>query len=222
MKNSKESGQLLLEILVVVSALAIIGAISAQVILVSMRSSETANEKNVALGLSEEIFESVRNVAAERWLDIYKPPDGTGDPSANKGDSNHYYPSQLNGKWVFASGTEAITINNLDYTRYFTINNVCREDASRNISGVSPCAGGSSDDPSTQKITVSVNWSDGESISASEYEMRWRNKVCAQTNWSGGKTYPTDSTSTCPTTVYYNDDGNADMSAGGTIKLLPN
>lgn len=207
---------LLLEIIVVIAVVAIIVGLGAQTTVVSLRSNKTAGEKSEAVKLVEETFEAIRMITAENWLSLYKPPDGTGDPITGKGDNNHYYPSQSVGRWIIQSGNETVTVGSLAYTRYFTIDNVSR-DSNKDIELT---YNSSNDDPSTQKITVNVAWTNAAAKTASEYVFRWRNKACHKTNWAGGKTYPTDNAETCSSDAgtYYNDDGNIDNS-GGSIKL---
>ncbi|RJQ31008.1 type II secretion system protein [Candidatus Parcubacteria bacterium] len=217
-QNSKlNKGMLLLEIIIVIAVLAVVITIGSQTIFVSLRSNKTAGERDSALKLAEETFEAVRTVAAENWLNLYKPPDGSGDPVTSKGSSNHYYPSQSDGKWILQSGDEIVSVGGITYTRYFSIDNASR-DSNKDIEST---YNSSNDDPSTQKISVTVSSSDIADVTATEYVFRWRNKVCHKTDWSGGKTYPTDGVETCSSGVstYYNDDGNIDASQGGSIKL---
>lgn len=216
-KNKKfNKGMLLMELIIVIAVVAIIVGLGAQTAVVSLKSNKTAGEKGGAVRLVEETFEAIRMITAENWLNLYKPPDGTGDPSTSKGDNNHYYPSQSSGRWVIQSGNENVTVGTLSYARYFTIDNVSR-DSNKDIEST---YNSSNDDPSTQKITVNVVWSNAATTTVSQYVFRWRNKACHKTNWSGGKTYPTDGVESCSSGVgtYYNDDGNIDNS-GGSIKL---
>ncbi len=76
------------------------------------------------------------------------------------------------------------------FGRYFYVENVCRSnDASSTITSVSPCGGGSVDDPLTQKATAVTEWiSDGKTaqFSLATYLTRWKNFLLRQTDWSGG------------------------------------
>ncbi len=76
------------------------------------------------------------------------------------------------------------------FSGYFVVHDVCRtNDASSTISGVTPCADGSLEDPSTQRITSSVEWNASGSITdltLTDYVTRWKNDVFQQTDWSGG------------------------------------
>jgi len=76
------------------------------------------------------------------------------------------------------------------FTRYFYVENTCRtNDASSSISGVASCAGGSADDPSTQKVSAISEWATltgTNSLSLADYVTRWRNTIFQQNDWSGG------------------------------------
>lgn len=183
MNMNRQSGQLLLEILIAVVAIVAIAGLGAQLVLVGERSNEITGDKDTALKLVEETFEAVRGIATENWISIY---------GANKGSGNLYHPEQQGGKWALVSDSEIVTINGVDYTRSLYIENVNR-DANKNI-----VLTGGTDDPSTQKIAVSVSWTGGETVSGSEYVTRWRGKGCVQASWdtSGG------GTSFCPSTSF--------------------
>lgn len=199
-------GALLLELLVVVAILASILAVGSQAVFVSMQSGKVSGERDTAVGLAAEALEAVRAVADEKWQNIYnltKAPQ-------------HYYPTLSNGKWVLTLvGDETIALNTASYIRSVVIENVCRDDTTRLVTGVSPCAGGSSDDPSTQRVTVTVSWENADPVVINEYFFRWRNKVCGQTDWSGGVG---SGSKNCPDNTYGWQDGNLNTS-GGTLKL---
>lgn len=96
-----------------------------------------------------------------------------------------------------ASEVKQIYSNRI-YARSFTIDNVSRDscgvgsittDATSTCSS-GPAVAGVADDPSTQKITVGVNWSGGgsrgSSISKVQYLTRAVGSIFKQTDWSGG------------------------------------
>jgi type II secretory pathway pseudopilin PulG len=208
-----DRGALLLEILVVIGVLAIIVSFGSQLFLTSARSNKWARERNVALGLAEEVLEGVRGVASEDWLNIYKPPNGSGDSAADKGSSHHYYLQATGTKWVVLSGDETVTMDGMNYTRYFVIENTSRGAADGNIESAYTSA---DDDPSTQKITINISWSGAEPLSMVQYLTRWRNKVCVQSNWSAGAVA---GTSSCAGEGYGSIDTNIDVGTAGSIKL---
>ncbi len=203
------------EILIVIAVLAVIGAIASQIIVVSITGNKVASEKNLALGILNETFEAVDSIATEKWQDIY---------NLTKGSVN-YYSQASSTKWVAASGTENINVGGIDFTRYFNVQNVCRETSpgsdGRDITGITDDNGtsatcntsGGIHDPSTQKITATVNWTTNQTISSAEYISRWRNKVCLQTNWSSAGS---SGVKACPDTTY---DSAVNLSTGDTLQI---
>lgn len=115
-----------------------------------------------------------------------------------------------------ATGSEnIITVNGVDYHRYFYIQNVCRDAATREITGstdTSTCASGTQD-ASTLKIAATVSWPGGI-ISSSDYITRWKNAVCIQTEWATLDT--STSAKRCPVTTY---DNNTSMTIGTSLTL---
>lgn len=206
---NKQSGQLLLEILIVVVVMAAITALGAELVLVGQKSNKLTGDKDTALKLVEEVSEAVRGIATENWQFVYRPPDGAGDPITGKGSGNLYHAIQSSGKWVLTTGNEVVTINGVDYTKSLYIENVNR-DSSKNI-----VLTGGADDPGTQKIVVSVSWSGGDTVTGSEYITRWRGKGCVQTDWSGGAG---GAESICATNSYDTNDPSVDTT-DGSIKL---
>jgi len=174
----KESsdGQSLIEILIAISIAAIV--IGASVYGISfMFSSMTFNEqRQTATSLAEDLMNKVQSIADANWLDIYNLP--------HKGATSTYYVVASGSLLAVTGGIESITINNVNYNLYFSIENVNR-DASDNI-----VTSGGINDPSTQKVTVTVEWSaSGSNVSRfqiSDYLTRWKNRVIIQNDWSGG------------------------------------
>jgi len=202
-QNKKQKGSLLFEMLIVISLVAIILSVGTNAVFLSMRSSKASGERDVANTLASGALESVKAITEENWQNIYGLTKST----------QHYYPSELEGKWVLVEGDETININDVSYTRYLIIENVSRDVTTRNIEGgyVSD-----NDDPSTQKVTITVSWSDSSPVTVSEYFFRWRNKICNQTEWTTAE--PGDAVKECPS-VTYDAKENIDVS-GGSLKLL--
>lgn len=206
MKNNKikkNSGALLFELLIVISLIAIILSFSAGAIYLSMRSNKITGDKDTASSLATEALEAARSVAEEDWQNIYSLTKSTG----------HYYPTLSSNKWVLANGDETINMNNVVYTRYITINNVSRDSTTRDIESTYVSA---DDDPSTQKVTVFVSFTGGNTVSISEYFSRWKNKICGQAGWITGGTGNT--VANCTDTSYDVKDPEINVS-GSTIKL---
>jgi type II secretory pathway pseudopilin PulG len=153
--DNKKPGSLLLEILIVIGVVGIVIPIIAQIVVSSLNVNKWSAENKIAVDLADEVTKSLDNVSFEKWQNIY---------GKLKGSANHYYTAKSAGAWVINSGDETLTVNGLSYSRYFTISNVCRDNTSRAIiisPSIPPCTAGNSDDPSTQKITVTVNWTNG-------------------------------------------------------------
>ena len=207
--NSSESGQLLLEILVSIGVAAVIIALGAQLFYVSQRANKIAGEKNVGIGLLEETFDATRSATTEKWQNLF---------DLTKGSTN-YYPQASGTKWALTSGSESVTISGIIYTRSFTVQNVCRHDTTRDITGITDsngsattCAGSPVNDPSTQKVNVTISWPDADALTASDYVTRWRNKICLQTAWST----VSSSVTTCPDTTY---DSQTNITPGTDLQL---
>ncbi|MFH1193199.1 MAG: LamG domain-containing protein [Candidatus Jorgensenbacteria bacterium] len=75
------------------------------------------------------------------------------------------------------------------YKRFFAVENVCRtDDASSTIAGTVPCSG-TSEDSSTEQITVRTQWTAGAGtgeVKIVSFITRAQNAVFQQTDWSGG------------------------------------
>jgi len=197
----KQSGQLLLEVLIAIAAVVLMVVIGSQLILTSQRNNVSAGHKDVALKLAEGALEAISANAVENWESIY---------GANKGAGNLYHPAESSGRWSLNSGTDAVVVNGITFTTSVYVENVNR-DSSGNI-----VLSGGSEDPSTQKIVSVVSWGSGESITSVKYVSRYAEKSCVQTDWSGGSG---GSLSTCPTTSFDVQD-TIDTSVNGSIKLL--
>lgn len=209
-----QRGQLLMEALLAISAAVIVLSLGAQLVYVSLRSSQVASDRNIGLGLMEEGIGAVHAIAAEQWQNIYTLVK-TGA---------HYHPLVSGGTWTLVSGDASTVVGAKTFVRYFTIGNVCRDAATRNITGLTDTNGstmlcttsGGTFDPSTQSVTMYVQMPDnGDMLSTTEYLLRWRNKVCAQTSWSGGSG---SGVKACPDTTY---GAKTNITAGADLQLTP-
>lgn len=215
----QEAGQLLVEILLAVVISAVILIIGAQLIFVSLRSTQISNKRTVMIELAKEGLEAARAIkdsndtSSQGWNRIYLPPDGTGNPSTSKGAGNPYHPV-AGATWTLVAGSEDITISGEIYARKIIIDNVSR--TSGNIDSTYNSA---NDDPLTQKITVTISAVGFSDVSYSEYISRWLNQTPKQTDWSSGVSC---ATVTSFGNVYCADDGNIDNTGtAGSLKLKP-
>jgi type II secretory pathway pseudopilin PulG len=199
MKN--ENGQLLLEVLLAIGVIAILAVLGAQLIFSSKKSNQTAENKDIALGLADQTLNAVQAAAVSDWSSIY---------NLTKGSNYLYHPIQSSGQWVVASNSENVSVNGVIYTRSFYVQNVGR-DSNGNI-----VLSGGTEDPSTQQIIVSVSWPGGNTVTENGYVTRWRNTACDQSDWSGG----TGSQGTCPNTGNFYE-SQTGLTVGTTLQLAP-
>ena len=206
-------GIMLLELLIAIAAAAIVFSLGAQLTYVSARSSKIAADTTVALGLVSETHEAIRAAASEKWQNVF-----------NLAKNSSHHAEVVSGKWVLLSGAATTTVNGLDYGRSFIVQNVCRAQTSQilgDITGITDTNGtlttcttsGGVYDPSSQKVTVTVSWIGSDGIAMSEYILRWQNKICRQTAWSGSGS----GAKNCPDTTY--DSKDSQVTAGDALYL---
>jgi len=175
LKGRNEKGQILAEILVaVVLAGIIIGGISATTG-TSIITGSKIRETTSAVSFIQELMEGVKSISESSWLTLYCPPSGS--CPGNKGSPNHYYLNYVGGMWQVQSGEKNISVEGVNYSYYFYIENVNRDSSGNIISS------GGTEDPSTQKITIVANWPPNSSISMSEYLMRTSSSHFSDYNW---------------------------------------
>ena len=171
------------------------------------------------ISLAQEGIEAFEAVARSDWHGVYN--------LTGKG-STEYYPELFSGAWRVTTTVsfKTVTVDGVAYSRWAIVDNVCRDDTSRNIittSGVPPCTSGNSDDPSTQKITMNVTTTGQPNVSIARYIARARNTTASQTSWSGGSgqaTNPTSGFDAIFNTQYDSNDSNVDTATAGSIKIL--
>ncbi len=212
MRNQRQEGFSLFEVLVAISVFAVVGVAVTQMISVSLDANKLSGRKSVGVALAQETMEAVNAIILEKWNNLYLK---------NKGSANKYYPANTAGScgtvtWCLVSGTQSLALNDLTYKRDIYIENV-----SRNGSGDIVNSGGT-DDPSTQKIIVTVSWEDSAgnqlgSVSMSNYITRSRNAAASQTDWGGAATPTTGENGTFGTN-YASKESTVDIS-GASVRL---
>lgn len=208
MKKDNERGQVLFEILLAVGVIVSVVAISVQLTQTSLQSADVAGDRTVSINIAREAFEATRAISAEKWQNLYGVTKGS-----------QYHPEVQGGKWVLVAGSENVILNSETYVRYLVIDNVSRDPSTRDIESSYNSA---SDDPSTQKVTVTVQKSNLADFSYFEYISRWKNASPVQTTWqaTGQSDNPTSGDSTNFNNSYLSDDGNVDTTgAPGSFKL---
>jgi hypothetical protein len=108
------------------------------------------------------------------------------------------------------------------YRRSFYVENVCRAiSGSSTITGIYPCSGGSTDDPSTERVTVNVAWTlpngNAQTTSLVDFLTRAKNAIFDQTDWSGGGGQ--EGPITKPNSLYYSGSNVDVTSTPGSFKI---
>ncbi len=220
-----------MEIILAILIGTLIIGVAANLITVSQRAGQISGEKNNAILLAQEGMEAIESIKDGSWHDLYLPPDGTGDSDLDKGDEEIFCIENDGSSWsLFGPFVNLpsipnceIDLNGIIYLRKIVIDNVQRDftDSKRKI-----VASGGTEDPSTQKIKISVSFSRGSDVVLEKYITRWKNQIFRQSDWTGGsgqtgpflvKDRDFDSS---PVTEYNTDDTNIDVS-GGNLKLKP-
>lgn len=207
-----EKGQSIFEILIAMAIATLIVGSSVTAIMVSLRSGSATVASQKAYSIANDTLNNVRSFAESNWADLY---------TQNKGDAYDYYlgivaTSSISATLGIATGTETIAFTspsgeeNIEYTSWFTINNVPRDDSNWIVESADG-------DPTTQKITARVSWEVGgdlRQIDLVTYISKIRTSTVTFNNWSGvsGVTTPV----TGPSSDYYSIT-NATITANGTI-----
>jgi hypothetical protein len=170
-----EKGQSLVELVIgiAVGLLFITGAIG--IITLSLRVDTQNKSTYGGAELAQELLEQVATTANNNWHAIF---DGT------HGTSTLYHIATTSESFIErADGSETITVSDVTYSRYFTVEDVYRDENDAVVDTAGTL------DPSTLKITATVNWTErGEqtTTSLSRYITRIRNREAVQTNWVNG------------------------------------
>jgi len=173
MKNLKfKKAQSLVELLVAISIGTILIGGSVTLMGVSLKSYASIRKHLQANVLIRQTIEVIQTLARYDWHIIY---DLT--------EASDYKISLSGNTWTISEGRETDTVNDIPYKRYFQVYDVNRNE-SGDISDT-----GTIDDPSTQKITIFLEYGDNYISSSSVLFYLTRsedNKVLHQTDWSGG------------------------------------
>ncbi|MEK7634326.1 MAG: hypothetical protein AAB396_00355 [Patescibacteria group bacterium] len=191
-RYNSNRAQSLIEIIIGISIAGILVGGSTMAIALILRSNFDAKTTQTASFLASEYSDNISSIAESNWLKVYCPPDGNCSGTA-KGIDSKFYLNLSGSSYSIIGGTASTIVEGRTFTRYFYIENVSRDscgigDISANAT--TSCAGGGSsgvaDDPSTQKITVKVDWEGNRSVSKIQYLSRSRNFSATQSNWSNG------------------------------------
>ena len=199
-----ERGQSLVEILIAVGiSAALIGSVVSTYV-VSLRSNANARLSAIGTQLAQETYDNVKALAESDWHTIY---------SVTKGANQHLV--LADDTFSVVPGTEAFEVDGTLYTRSFVVENV-----QRGLSGDIVSSGGE-DNPSTQKVTVTVSWpisGETDDTKITGYIARNRNASLRSTNWTDG---PENEGPFIGQTSGFTASSNVDyMTLPGVIKLL--
>ncbi|MBI4991748.1 MAG: hypothetical protein HZB99_00830 [Candidatus Harrisonbacteria bacterium] len=175
----RNSGQALIEILVALGVGVLMIGTASGALFIILRSGELSQKNRLASSLANGLSDNLTAFTESGWQGIYNLAEG--------GENRYYLATSANGI-VVQTGEELINVNNINFSRYFYIENVSR-DATGNIEASYNFA---NDDSSTQKATIVVSFPVGGATSTAYgvlYLTRWRNSSFQQTDWSGGSGY---------------------------------
>lgn len=202
-----QKGQILIELIVGVTIILFVGVSIAFSIATSIRGSEDARAKSTSLFLAQETAEGVRAFTLEDWNSL----DGLATSSVNL-----YFTTTSANKWTWVTGTEVVSLNGIQYTRYFWSDEVYRSTSTGDIG-----SSGGFYDPSTRKVSVKLTWStqglgNGQ-FAYVFYVSRYLNTIFSQTDWSGG--IAGEAVVTSATTTFATSTGVNSASTTGSLKL---
>ena len=171
MITNRFRGQSLLEALLSIALGVLLIGSSVGLIGLSLKSFNSVKQRLQVNSLMRQTAEVIQSLTNDNWHSIYDLTEVT-----------NYKISASGNTWSISSGQEISTINSIPYKRYFQVYNVTR-DGSGNIftSGT--------DDPSTQKITIFLEYGNNyvSSSSLPFYLTRSaNNQTFWQTDWLGG------------------------------------
>ncbi|PIR44196.1 hypothetical protein COV23_01180 [Candidatus Wolfebacteria bacterium CG10_big_fil_rev_8_21_14_0_10_31_9] len=184
----KENGQSLIEIVIALAiGVLLIGGVTT-LIGVNLRSSYDTKTVQTASSFAQEIIDQTKSVAESDWHKIY---------NLTKGSGQRYYISTTTPNIVISNGTELVTSDGKNFSRYFYVENSNRtkcgigditSNATTSCDDNFSLAGANdrADDPLTQKITAVVLLNNNEVVRQIQYLIRSGNAVLIQTDWSGG------------------------------------
>lgn len=224
----RERGQSLIEVLIAVAVGGILVGGSAALIAVILQSGTQNKYFQAASLLGQELMDEVATYAEYDWycancaagnlVGIYNLSRGSGNPYYLTFDSVTDKRFEAMGG---ADSSVSININSVQYTRYFYVQNVCR--GNNGVGLIVNCSPATKEDPSTQKVTVVVSWTDTggntRNVRLERYLTRSRNLITRQTDWSGGAVDPPEVVSATADTKKFNTATNIDNTTPGIIKI---
>lgn len=172
--RERRRGQSLVEILIAIAIGTLMITAVATILAVALRTNSNAGQAQVATALGRQLLDNVRVWSEASWLNV---------ANLTMGSSTHYYLSTTTSPFTLIVGPpdEQVVISTSTYTRYFYVERV-----NRDVNGFIASGAGTTDDPSTKRITVAYSGPRFATRTMQMYITRYRNYVIDQTDWSGG------------------------------------
>ena len=173
--------QSLVELIIGMAIGGILIGISTGAIVLLLRSNYDTRTTQIAVSLAQDYLDNINAIVDSNWHNIYD--------LGGKGSSSQFHLAVSGATYAILPSSTSTMMEGKSFTRYFSVENVNR-DGSGNIVET-----GGSEDPSTQKVAVTVNWEGNRTISKTQYLTRYRNISFIQTDWVGGPNQESFSTS---------------------------
>lgn len=210
-------GQSLLEIIIALAVGTILIGAAVVAVTSALKSNVDIRTTQVANSLSQEYIDILQTMAESNWQSIYGV--------AGKGSNSQFYLSPSSTTYVINTGNTTTIAEGRIFTRYLSVENAGRDSCGiGNIStnptsscSAGPGSSGVTDDPSTQKITVTVSWGTNYTVTKVQYLTRYKNKSLIQSDWSGGSGQSGPITS--PNNRFYQSDNVDYTFLPGAIKI---
>ena len=205
-----KKGQSLIEILVAIAIGIVMIGVAIAIIAPVLKSNTRTNEAKIGGMLGRELLENVKVFAERDWHNI--------DTLATT-SLWHYYlvTSTVTGFFATSTGDESTTIATTTYTRYFYVDDVCRDASDKIPDDAMLCV--TMNDPATKKVTVVYKWPDSATNTFATYLTRFKSRITAQTDWQKG-TVPVNSSPVTTTTNSFATSSNIIYaSSSGVIKI---
>lgn len=200
---SREQGQVLVEIIIAISLMAIVSALVIHSGFLSVRQTNVGGGQTSMISIAQEGIEAFEAIARSDWHGVYN--------LTGKGTTEYYPLVSSSTAWVATTtvGYKTVTVDSVNYSRWAIIDNVSRTSGYIDNSA--------NDDPSTQKITLHVTAAGQPNVEIVRYVARARNTTASQTDWSGGtnETNPNTGFDANFDNRYSGDNGDADV--GNTL-----
>src|SRR3989344_7542105 len=182
-------GQSLIEIMIGVAVSVILIVSAATLLSVTLKSSTQNKFIQAASFLSQDLIDKVTIFAEKQWN--CAPGAACGIYNLNKGPDNYYHLLTTGGTFISDPKDETVSLDGVNYTRYFYVEDVIRElcgvgdictgpNCSVSFCPSGPGGSGAAYDPSTQKVTVVTEWNQagtGGDIKIVKYLTRSVNRV---------------------------------------------